>query len=174
MTKTFNILILSFAIVSYSCNNSDTKSKTQNISFDTVTSTKEVKPTVSSVKEIKIDSSKLLKAFADIYFGIPEAIEDKPDGGRYDVLAGKTYTIAGYDFFVGLTEYSDKGLYKFDLNSKKRFDTYNDLLKAIEEVHDLTLLSYKTFNTISITTNILQWYNDMWKLPADNGEEHYI
>lgn len=171
----FKILSILLLLGLLSCNNSKSKSIEQiNLTDSPVKIPKELPQEI--VEQPVIDSSNLIRAFADIYFGISQRIVDKPDGGRDDILAGNRYSIGGYDFLVGTTEYSDqRGLYKFNLIGERKFLSYNELFKAIEEVHDLTLISYKSFKTISIIINPKLNALSFWKdLPSDAGENHFI
>ena len=162
------VIMFIFSITLLSCSNSETtenqgrivlnKSDTiQRNLMDTSEKTTNKQVAANKSSEKAIDSTKLIKAFSDIYFGIPETIADKPDGGRYDILAGNVYPLGGFEFFIGpTTKYTDEdGLYEFDLISKFRFDNYNYMMEAIDNVSKVTLIAYGNYSQITLRLRLI-------------------
>lgn len=114
------ILLIAFAYLIYSCNSSTEQQKIQESSkvdsthiFDTISSLS--KDTLSKKEVttlIKIDSSKLVKGFDDIYFGIPSGqLKNKE---YYSIgECGLELTSSNYD--------NTFGLFEFELTSTREF-----------------------------------------------------
>ena len=123
----------------------------------------------------KIDSSKFIKAFDDIYFGTP------PQHSNYDQ---KQYSINGIEFEFRDSKYSeDFGLYKFMLDRVAK-NNFNYMTQEINDIKKIIEISYPEGQKIQevykngLQANVrkyeLHYKPELIKLSDDLSDEVYI